>query len=86
MYECPPLETAWPLSQILWWYLSGYLHIWRPLVQVRLTQTPKNVPTLGLLEKIQVWEFAHSLIAHSLILLKSNELLVAQITQIAQDK
>ena len=38
------LETAWPQSQILWWYLAGYLHIWRPLVQVRLTQTPNNVP------------------------------------------
>ena len=35
---------------ILWWYLSGYLHIWRPLVPVRLTQTPKNPLTLGLLE------------------------------------
>ena len=34
----PPLETAWSLSQILWWYLSGYLHIWRPLVQVRLNK------------------------------------------------
>ena len=40
----PHLETAWPQSQILWWYLAGHLHIWRPLVQVRLTQTPKNVP------------------------------------------
>ena len=35
---------------ILWLYLSSYLHTWRPLVAVRLTQTPKNPLTLGLLE------------------------------------
>ena len=29
------LETVWPLAQILWWYLSSYLHIWHLLVQVR---------------------------------------------------
>ena len=40
---------------ILWWYLSGYLHIWRPLVAFRLPQTPKNPLTLGLLEMNPIW-------------------------------
>ena len=46
------LETVWPLAQIFYGgtSLHGYLHIWYPLVAVRLTQTPKNPPILGLLE------------------------------------
>ena len=50
----PPLETAWPLSQILRQYLSGYLYIWRLLVQVRLALTPKNPPILGLLDRVPI--------------------------------
>ena len=46
----------WPGNSVasspdmLWWYLSGYLHIWCPLVTFRLTQIPKNPLILGLLE------------------------------------
>ena len=37
----PHLDTAWPQSQILGWYLAGYLHIWRPISP---SQANINIP------------------------------------------